>query len=172
MLSTPAEAAPELALPGLAEDFSPEGMQQELRQETVTIPGAPGAPAGGGQFAGNVPPSGYVPPGKGVGRWRDVAIAALKYTGQDPALVDVLLRRMAQESGGDPRAVNNWDINAKRGDPSKGLMQNIGSAFPERARELANRGIYDGFANIVASIRYSLGRYGSLPKAWNRPGGY
>jgi hypothetical protein len=172
-LATPAAEAPELGMPGLAEDFTPQGVQQELRQNVTTLPGAPGG-AGGGQFTGNVPPPGYVPPGKGVDRWRDVAIAALKYTGQNPTpqLVDLMLRRMAQESGGDPRAVNNWDSNAARGDPSKGLMQNIGSAFPERARELANRGIYDGFANMVASIRYTLGRYGNLSKGWGRSGGY
>jgi SLT domain-containing protein len=86
--------------------------------------------------------------------------------------VNLLLKRMAQESSGNPTAVNNWDINAKRGDPSKGLMQNIGSAFSDRARELTNRGIFDGFANIVASIRYTLGRYGSLQRGWSRPGGY
>jgi hypothetical protein len=173
VLGTPAAQSPELGPPGLAEDFTPQGVQQQLRTDVTTMPGAPGAPAAaGGGFSGNVPPPGYVPPGKGVGRWRDIAIAALKYTGQDPAMVDILLKRMAQESGGDPAAVNNWDSNAKRGDPSKGLMQNIGSAFPERARELAGRGIYDGFANIVASIRYTLNRYGSLSKGWSRPGGY
>ncbi|NIR37988.1 MAG: hypothetical protein GWO22_19005, partial [Actinobacteria bacterium] len=65
----------------------------------------------------------------------------------------------------------DWDANARRGDPSRGLMQNIGSAFAERARELTDRGIYDGFANMVASIRYTLGRYGTLA-AWGRAGGY
>lgn len=147
-----------------------------LRTETTTIPGqqgqGQGQPAAG--FEGSVPPIGYAPPGKGADRWRPVAVAALRYTGQNPTpqLVDLMIRRINQESGGNPTAINNWDSNAKRGDPSIGLMQNIGSAFPTRARELANRGIYDGFANMVAAIRYSLQRYGSLDKAWNRPGGY
>jgi hypothetical protein len=150
--------------------------QKPVRMESVSMPGAPGAPGAGGtatgQWAGGVPPPGYVPPGEGVERWRGIAEAALRYTGQTPtkALVDRLLMQMASESGGNPTAVNNYDSNAQRGDPSKGLMQNIGSAFPERARELANRGIYDGFANIVASIRYSLGRYGSLERAWRGHG--
>jgi hypothetical protein len=178
VLATPAAEAPELGTPGLAEDFTPQAVSQELRQDVTTMPGAPGAPVGagggGGQWQGNIPPPGYVPPGSGVDRWRDVAIAALRYTGQNPTpqLVDLMLRRMAQESGGDPTAVNNWDSNAARGDPSKGLMQNIGSAFPERARELSSRGIFDGFANMVASIRYTLGRYGSLSAGWGRKGGY
>jgi SLT domain-containing protein len=100
--------------------------------------------------------------------------AALRYTGINPtpALVDLGLRRMNQESGGNPMAINKTDINAQRGDPSIGLMQNIGSAFPQRAKELASRGIYDGFANIVASIRYTLGQYGSLEAGWGRKGGY
>jgi SLT domain-containing protein len=101
--------------------------------------------------------------------------AALRYAGVEPTpeLVNLGLRRMAQESGGN-NAIDQQihDVNSARGDPAKGLMQNIGSAFPERARELAGRGIYDGFANIVASIRYTLGRYGSLQKGWGRPGGY
>ena len=171
MLSTPMPG--EVATPELAQNLeatTPASMA--IRTQQQTIPGVPGAAPGGGQFTGNVPPPGYVPPGSGVGRWRDVALAALKYTGQDPGMVDLLLKRMAQESGGDPTAVNNWDSNAKRGDPSKGLMQNIGSAFADRARELANRGIFDGFANIVASIRYTLNRYGDLQKGWGRSGGY
>jgi len=175
VLATP--VSPELAAPTapqLGSPGSPGEAQQPIRMETSTIPGAPGAPAAGGQWQGKVPPPGYVPPGEGVGRWRPIMEAALRYAGINPTpeLVNLGLRRMGQESSGNPTAVNNWDINAKRGDPSKGLMQNIGSAFPERARELTNRGIFDGFANIVASIRYTVGRYGSLQKGWGRSGGY
>lgn len=128
--------------------------------------------AGTNQWSGkDVPPAGYVPPGQGVQRWSDVASAALAYTGQDQRFLPLLLKRMAQESGGNPAAVNNWDSNAMRGDPTTGLMQNIPSAWTDRAQELAGRGITDGFANIVASIRYTLQRYGTLA-AWGRKGGY
>jgi D-alanyl-D-alanine carboxypeptidase len=179
-LATPASTAPELGPQGLGESFTPEGMQEEqLRTIETTMPGQPQAGGGagaGGQWGGGgaLPPPGYVPPGKGADRWRGVMEAAMRYAGINPTpeLVALGLRRLAQESGGDPMAVNNWDINAKRGDPSKGLMQNIGSAFPERAKELSGRGIFDGFANIVASIRYTLGRYGSLERGWGRSGGY
>jgi hypothetical protein len=163
---------------------TPSGMLQtpQLREDVTTIPGdpalrterttlMPGVPAAGASWQDGIPPPGYVPEGKGVERWRDTALAALAYTGQDPAYVDLMLRRMNQESGGNPTIVNDWDSNAARGDPSVGLMQNIISAFPERAKELAPRGITDGFANMVASIRYTLGRYGSL-SAWGRKGGY
>jgi hypothetical protein len=150
-------------------DVSTTPMPTDMTVGTTTVT-EPGQQATGQAFSGGVPPPGYVPPGKGVERWRQVAIEALKYTGQDPGLVDLLLMQMGTESGGDPYAVNNWDSNAKRGDPTKGLMQNIGSAFPQRANELANRGIFDGFANMVASIRYTLGRYGSLQAGWKGHG--
>jgi hypothetical protein len=110
--------------------------------------------------------------GSGVERWREVALAALAYTGSPASWIDSLLRRMQQESGGNPRAINLWDVNAQRGDPSRGLMQTIGATFNAYAGELAGRGIYDPFANIVASIRYANARYGSAPTGWNRSGGY
>jgi hypothetical protein len=184
LLASP-QATPELSSPAMAEVGSPDlsagggtGTEPapDIRLETLQQgqPGMTGQPAGGGQWQGGLPPPGFVPPGQGVERWRGIMEAAMRYAGVEPtpALVALGLRRLGQESGGDPRAVNNWDINAKRGDPSKGLMQNIGSAFPDRAKELTSRGIYDGFANIVASIRYTLNRYGSLEKGWGRPGGY
>ncbi len=65
------------------------------------------------------------------------------------------------ESGGNPNAVNNWDSNAAAGDPSKGLMQTIGSTFD--AYKLPGHGdIYNPVDNIVAGVRYAISRYGSL----------
>lgn len=108
----------------------------------------------------------------GAARWTNVALAALAYTGMPSTWIGSLLRRMNQESGGNPFAINLSDSNAMRGDPSRGLMQTIMSTFSAYARELAGRGIYDPFANIVASIRYANSRYGSAPVGWNQPGGY
>ncbi|WP_328721730.1 phage tail tape measure protein [Streptomyces sp. NBC_00247] len=110
--------------------------------------------------------------GSGVERWSSVVLQALKMVGQPASLLPVVLRRMNQESGGNPRAINNWDINAKNGDPSRGLMQTIGATFNAYAGPLQSRGIYDPLANVVASMRYALSRYGSLASAYNRPGGY
>lgn len=110
--------------------------------------------------------------GSGVKRWSKVVLTALKMVGQPASLLPVVLRRMNQESGGNPRAINNWDINAKNGDPSRGLMQTIMSTFLAYAGKLKGRGIYDPLANIYASMRYALDRYGSLAAAYNRPGGY
>ncbi|MFG7940954.1 peptidoglycan DD-metalloendopeptidase family protein [Streptomyces cacaoi] len=110
--------------------------------------------------------------GKGVARWRGLVISVLRELGQPTSLVNTVLRRMNQESGGNPRAINNWDVNARRGDPSRGLMQTIGSTFRAYAGKYRSRGIYDPRANIYASMRYALARYGSLSRAYNRPGGY
>ncbi|MCD9196080.1 phage tail tape measure protein [Streptomyces albireticuli] len=110
--------------------------------------------------------------GSGVQRWSGVVLQALKMVGQPASLLQTVLRRMNQESGGNPRAINLWDSNAKAGDPSRGLMQTIGSTFAAYAGPLRSRGIYDPLANIYASMRYALARYGSLASAYNRPGGY
>ncbi|MFC5144298.1 phage tail tape measure protein [Streptomyces aureoversilis] len=110
--------------------------------------------------------------GSGVERWSGVVLQALKLVGQPASLLPIVLRRMNQESGGNPMAINNWDINAQAGDPSRGLMQTIGSTFAAYAGPLRSRGIYDPLANIYASMRYALARYGSLAAAYNRPGGY
>ncbi|MFE0533837.1 phage tail tape measure protein [Streptomyces nigra] len=110
--------------------------------------------------------------GSGVKRWSSVALQALKLAGQPASLLPVLLRRMNQESGGNPRAINNWDINAKNGTPSKGLMQVIDPTFNAYAGRLRSRGVWDPLANIYASLMYAAARYGSVAAAYNRPGGY
>ncbi|WP_206308713.1 phage tail tape measure protein [Streptomyces sp. A1136] len=110
--------------------------------------------------------------GSGVQRWAPVVLQALSMLGQPASLLQTTLRRMNQESGGNPYAINNWDSNAMAGDPSRGLMQTIGSTFNAYAGPLRSRGIYDPLANIYASMRYALDRYGSIARAYNQPGGY
>ncbi|MFD7646350.1 peptidoglycan DD-metalloendopeptidase family protein [Streptomyces albidoflavus] len=116
--------------------------------------------------------------GKGVERWRPTVKAALTAVGQPHSLADTTLRRMQQESGGDPHAVNRWDINWSNGTPSVGLMQVIKPTFRAYAGKYKNTGPFtygvstDPMANIYSSMRYALSRYGSLSKAYNRPGGY
>ncbi|MFE1425739.1 peptidoglycan DD-metalloendopeptidase family protein [Streptomyces fungicidicus] len=117
-------------------------------------------------------------PGSGVQRWAGVVRQALGLVGQPSSLVDTTLRRMNQESGGDPRAVNKWDSNWRAGHPSVGLMQVIGPTFRAYAGRFRNKGPFlygtsiDPLANVYASMRYALGAYGSLSRAYNRPGGY
>ncbi len=68
------------------------------------------------------------------------------------------------ESGGNPNAINLTDSNAKRGDPSEGLMQNIASAYPSRVAGTPYAGTspFDPVGSIVAGITYILGRYGNI----------
>ncbi|EHK4844782.1 tape measure protein [Enterococcus faecium] len=109
--------------------------------------------------------------GSGVERWRNVAIRALKMTGQySTANLNALLNQMRTESNGNPRAINNWDINAKNGTPSKGLLQMIDPTFRQYAMPGFNSNIYDPLSNILASIRYALSRYGSLRNAYRGHG--
>lgn len=66
-----------------------------------------------------------------------------------------------KESGGNPRAQNNWDINAKRGIPSKGLMQTIGPTF-NAYKMKGYDNIFNPVHNIIAAIRYIKARYGTI----------
>ncbi|MGC5534218.1 peptidoglycan DD-metalloendopeptidase family protein [Streptomyces sp. SR-10] len=116
--------------------------------------------------------------GAGVERFRGVVTQALGQVGQSLSLVNTTLRRMNQESGGNPRAVNRNDINWINGTPSVGLMQVIRPTFDAYAGKYRKTGpkLYgvsvDPMANIYASMRYALSRYGSLSSAYNRIGGY
>lgn len=116
--------------------------------------------------------------GTGVERFRGVVTQALGQVGQSLSLVNTTLRRMNQESGGNPKAVNKWDINWINGHPSVGLMQVIRPTFDAFAGKYKQTGpkLYgvsiDPMANIYASMRYALKTYGSLSRAYNRPGGY
>jgi Transglycosylase SLT domain len=65
------------------------------------------------------------------------------------------------ESGGNPRAINLTDSNARRGTPSQGLMQTIPTTFRHYvAPELAHKPITDPVANITAGVRYMVENYG------------
>ena len=107
----------------------------------------------------------------GVEQWRATAKKALELTGQyTEANLNRLLMQMRSESGGNPNAINNWDINAKMGIPSKGLMQVIDPTFRAYAMKGFDKNIYDPMSNILAAIRYTLARYGSLERGWKGHG--
>lgn len=109
--------------------------------------------------------------GSGIERWRNVAIRALKMTGQYSAgNLNALLNQMRTESNGNPKAINLWDPNAMKGTPSKGLMQVIDPTFRAYAMPGFNSNIYDPLSNILASIRYALATYGSLGNAYRGVG--
>ncbi|MFH9293849.1 peptidoglycan DD-metalloendopeptidase family protein [Streptomyces sp. NPDC017520] len=116
--------------------------------------------------------------GAGVERFRGVVTQALGQVGQSLSLVNTTLRRMNQESSGNPKAVNRNDINWINGHPSVGLMQVIRPTFEAFAGKYKATGpkMYgvsiDPMANVYASMRYALKTYGSLSAAYNRIGGY
>ena len=107
----------------------------------------------------------------GVEQWRSTVMQALKMTGQySEANVERTLYQMQTESGGNPKAINLWDSNAKKGIPSKGLMQCIDPTFKAYAMPGFSSNIYDPLSNILASIRYAVSRYGSLARAYQGHG--
>lgn len=110
-------------------------------------------------------------PSAGVEQWRTLAIRALQMTGQySEANLQRLLYQMQTESGGNPNAINNWDINAINGTPSKGLMQVIDPTFRAYAMPGYDKNIYDPLSNMLASIRYAVSTYGSLAAAYRGVG--
>lgn len=54
--------------------------------------------------------------------------------------------------------------------PSKGLMQVIDPTFRAYAMKGFDKNIYDPMSNILAAIRYTLARYGSLERGWKGHG--
>lgn len=109
--------------------------------------------------------------GSSVERWRSTVNSALNKLGiYSLANANRTLYQMKTESNGNPNAINNWDINAKNGTPSKGLMQVIDPTFRAYARSPYNKNIWDPMSNILASMRYALSRYGSLAAAYRGVG--
>ncbi|WP_226677191.1 phage tail tape measure protein [Mesobacillus jeotgali] len=91
---------------------------------------------------------------------------AVALTGVPSSWIGPLSTIAMKESGGNPKAINLWDINAKSGIPSKGLMQTIDPTF--NAHKLSGMDdIWNPVHNAVASIRYILSRYGTV---FNVPG--
>jgi SLT domain-containing protein/phage-related protein len=92
--------------------------------------------------------------------------AAMAITGVPASWFKPLVTIAMKESGGNPRAINLWDINAKRGTPSKGLMQTIDPTF-NRYKLPGLNDIWNPVHNAVAAIRYIIARYGTV---FNVPG--
>jgi len=104
--------------------------------------------------------------GKASGNVKKWITAALMITGTPMSWLGPLSTMAMKESGGNPRAINLWDSNAKRGTPSKGLMQTIDPTF--NAYKLPGfNDIWNPIHNAIAAIRYIKARYGSV---FNTPG--
>ncbi|WP_367574687.1 transglycosylase SLT domain-containing protein [Streptomyces griseoaurantiacus] len=79
-----------------------------------------------------------------------------------PGSYSGLHRNIMRESSGNPHAINDWDINAINGIPSKGLLQVIPPTFKTYHVPGTSWNIYDPVANITAACNYAAHRYGSM----------
>jgi hypothetical protein len=102
---------------------------------------------------------GVIPPSERPALIKD----ALEKSGTDvtPQNIAAVNYMISHESSWKADIVNNWDVNARRGHPSKGLMQTIEPTF--RAYSLpGHKNIFDPTDNMIAGIRYAKATYGSL----------
>ncbi|MFG3118327.1 transglycosylase SLT domain-containing protein [Streptomyces sp. NPDC048197] len=79
-----------------------------------------------------------------------------------PGSYEGLHRNIMRESSGNPNAVNDWDINAINGIPSKGLLQVIQPTFDRYHVSGTANNLVDPVANITAAANYAAHRYGSI----------
>ncbi|MEV0617190.1 transglycosylase SLT domain-containing protein [Nonomuraea sp. NPDC050404] len=141
-------------------------------------PGAAGGGAGAPSSYGNIPA-----PKEQVVQWIKEALTIIKspemaehlkkrglnvsdLNPNDPQDIQRIWTIIHHESGGNPNAINNSDINARNGVPSQGLMQTIPPTFTANA--LPGYGqIREPVDNIIAGVLYTYNRYGNLS---NHPG--
>ncbi|MBW4715662.1 transglycosylase SLT domain-containing protein [Saccharothrix obliqua] len=128
--------------------------------------GSGGGSGGGGGMGGlgpsGGPPSSGPPPGN-VEQWIREAIKILQANGipVTEANIREIWTIIEKESGGNPHAINDWDSNAAKGTPSKGLMQCIDPTF--QAYKLPGHDdIWNPVDNIIAGVRYTFSRYGGF----------
>lgn len=82
------------------------------------------------------------------------------------AITEHMMNLAKRESNFDPNAVNNWDSNAQRGTPSKGMFQMIEPTFRANAKPG-----YTNFSNplhqAISDLRYIVRTYGwgGFPRA-------
>ncbi|WP_366591541.1 phage tail tape measure protein [Bacillus subtilis] len=93
-----------------------------------------------------------------VKQWLMAAIMATK---TPMSWLPGLMTIAQHESGGNPKAINLWDSNAKAGHPSQGLMQTIPSTFNAHKLPGMNN-ILNPIHNAAAAIGYIKSRYGSI----------
>ena len=109
------------------------------------------------------------PAGGDVGRWIPAIKKALRanHLGTESWRVHDMLHLISRESSGNPHSINTWDINAMRGDPSKGLAQIIGSNF-RIYHFKGHDDIFNGFDNLLAAIAYIKAKYGTSRAVFDR----
>lgn len=80
-----------------------------------------------------------------------------------------ILNVVQHESGGNARAINNWDINAQEGHPSKGVLQFIDGTFNKYAVK-GHHDIWKPFDQILAMFNDSTWRSDLTLGGWSPDG--
>lgn len=118
-------------------------------------------------------------PKLGAEQWRPVVRVALQRHGLPvSANEDRTVQQIRIESNGNPRIVNNWDSNAKKGTPSGGLLQVIKPTFDAMKKKYATafRGVKGDhltpLPNLLAGIGWARHKYGGPSKIWPTRAGY
>lgn len=104
--------------------------------------------------------------GQGAEMAKKAISQALMMTSKPLSLLGPMMTIAQKESGFNPNAINDWDINAQRGDPSVGLFQIINSTF-QRWKYPGHNNRRNPLDSALAAIRYMDGRYGGI---MNHPG--
>ncbi|MFI5764012.1 transglycosylase SLT domain-containing protein [Streptomyces sp. NPDC051563] len=134
---------------GAAADRTPTVRQDATDQRATGSQGTE-------QAAGQTPA-----PGDNLNGWIKESLAIMKQHGI-PGSYHGLYKNIMRESSGNPRAINNWDVNAKNGVPSIGLLQVIRPTFQAYHVPGTADSQYNPVANIVAAAHYAAARYGSI----------
>ena len=98
------------------------------------------------------------------------AAAAKMHVDISGADISHIMNVIKHESGGDAHAINNWDINAKNGDPSKGILQFISSTFRKYA-VAGHTNIYSPFDQLLAMFNDTTWRSDLTLGGWGPTGG-
>jgi SLT domain-containing protein len=165
------------------------GLLEGIHNPTLSVKNYKRVPSGfwGGEWPAHAdhihmaaPPAGSAGPSVGPDSIRRIVANIAAKFGLTH-LINVAMARIKQESGFNPRAINNWDINARAGTPSVGLAQIIGPTFAAYAAPAFRNkppmwhGVsLDPWAQIDTMFRYSIARYGKagLFRAWSGTQGY
>ncbi|MFB7216918.1 transglycosylase SLT domain-containing protein [Streptomyces sp. NPDC056227] len=99
--------------------------------------------------------------GGSVNTWINQSLEIMRAQGI-PGSYNGIYKNLMRESSGNPNAINNWDSNAAKGIPSKGLLQVIDPTFKAYHVPGTSWNIYDPVANITAACNYAAHRYGSI----------
>ncbi|MFI8894911.1 transglycosylase SLT domain-containing protein [Streptomyces paradoxus] len=147
---------PKLIHPGLK--LTVKTTKADAKKKTATKSSAPAKPAGGVTQATQASAKTYA---NNLDGWIREALDIMAQKGI-PGSYDGIYRNVMRESSGNPLAINNWDSNAAKGTPSKGLLQTIDPTFQAYHVDGTSWDPYDPVANITAACNYAADRYGSI----------